>query len=333
MNKLLVTIFIILTLSCKDNSKELLRDTLKSNPVHNLKSYDYDINSPLLDKVKPIPGFVLEYLEQWDGVDDYKNYELTDYELEIFKDCLELLPPNIIKQINDNLVNIYFVENFRGSGLTNYIVDENNELYCFMLFNPKVLKYSLSEIIALKERTCFNNDDGNYEINIDVSSKINGFLYILLHEFAHGLSLGDNRYPIIQPEVLYFEDGFRMGNTNFTNSIWINYGEINKSLRTNYIPDKITFYGFKNGPLINISDAVEVYKEISTLPFASIYSTSSWAEDFAEYVTLKYLRDYLGLNYIVNISHFGEVIYSYDYFENPLVSNRMTDEISKLLQK
>lgn len=61
---------------------------------------------------------------------------------------------------------------------------------------------------------------------------------------------------------------------------------------------------------------------LSQTPFASLYSSKLWADDFAEYVTFYHLTQKMGLPFKINIYNKGELIYSYEPMKSALVKTR-----------
>ncbi len=330
-NLIMLLITLMLLLSCKPKPEPELsyREQILNDPIHRLESYGDVSNGELSTKLDDCPDFILNWLMDWDEVNNYYNYTLSHEEKKIFEDSIDLLPATMRKQINENVVKIYFVENFRGGGLTNFIVGPDDELFCFMLFNPITFKRTISETITIKENTCFIQDDESYDVSFNISDKLNSFIYLLLHEGAHALCLGNKNYPILTPGTYPFEDPIRVTGTQFTRGLWSDYYQLRLKI-TNLIPSRVTFYEFEEGPKINISESERLYRDLSLTPFASLYSTKNWADDFADYVTCKFLVDYLDCDYEVVVSKDGKEIFSYEYFENELVARRYKGAITEL---
>lgn len=63
----------------------------------------------------------------------------------------------------------------------------------------------------------------------------------------------------------------------------------------------VTFYGLGGGPKISFAEAPLLYAGFKAGFFASLYGSRSWAEDFAELVTMHSITQRLGQPYIITL--------------------------------
>ena len=135
-------------------------------------------------------------------------------------------------------------------------------------------------------------------------------------------SITDEERKIVNVES-YIRDYLKMEikEKEFTKGVWKDYSlplnQYNYKLR-----NKVTFYGNKKGSKIKLSQSMRVYKQLSQTPFASLYSSKIWPDDFAEYVTFYHLSQKMGLPFKINIYNKGELIYSYEPMKSALVKTR-----------
>jgi uncharacterized pyridoxamine 5'-phosphate oxidase family protein len=316
----LISCLLLFLISCTNTiDKNKLAEALK-NPVKNLESYKYDPSTPLEERVRDIPDFLLDALKKWDERDDYRPYSLSGVERKIISDCMDLLPPLCSRIMKERLIGIYFVENFLGSGWTDWVFDKKGNIYCYMTFSPHVLKGDLSEIITAKEMTCYKKSDKDMKVHIDCGNKYSGFQYILIHEAVHAVDYVENITPFVEPDLQEIQKR-KLSKNEFTDNVWKEYS-IPVSEYEYLYRDKVTFYGFSGGPKIDIEDALDVYKGLSQTPYISIYGSKNWAEDIADFVAFYHIVKKLGQPYIINVNKGNDTVYTYEPLGSKLVSKR-----------
>jgi len=308
----------------QDESKALehIEKVLK-NPEKQFSSYKFDPESGLISRVKKPPGCFLKYLRELDNK-NYTVYNPSQEELHIIEDAFNDIPPLIKKVLKEKLIEVCFISDFLGSGLTDWIVDEKGNMYCVIVFNPVTLKMNMSEWLSFKEKTCFINNSEEFSINVDGGSEYSAFLGILLHEAAHVVDYIMNFTPYVEYSIyaLSLKQGKKIKyDKPFVKNIWIG---INLPLINYNFPlrNEITFYGLKKGPKINISLAAMLYRQISGTPFISLYGSMSWTEDLAEFIAFYHLTRKLKQPYVISVLKNNTVIYSYEPLMNHKVIER-----------
>jgi len=297
--------FSLIFTSCKKSQK--LSEFKKA------KNYPCAINLPLVDRIFPVPKFLISEWQKIDNKDNYESYIPTTKEKRIIVSNLKFLPPLTKKILKKRLVAIYFIKNIMGSGIADWVVDDRGKLFFTIIFNPAVLKRNLSQQITLKERSCFIKDK-NYRVKIDVSKRYNGFLYILLHETAHIVDYSEKITPFVEKS---FFTGKKQ--TPFVKGTWRDYSKPTSDFS---FRKKVTFYGWNGGPKAKIVNAKDIYSELKKSNFVSLYGSLNWAEDFAEYVTFYHLTQKLGLPYIIKVYKKKRLIFKYQSMRNKRVLQR-----------
>ena len=300
LRKLILLFSVLLTLlSCTTPEKRFL-DTIAQNPSKNLRSYKFDSAAPLIARVKPAPEFLINALRRMDLVDGYSSYAPTPEELALIEKYLTLLPKSHQELLKSRLIAIYFVNNFMGSGLTDYVLDERGYLFAIMAFNPDALKTDISAWMTIRENSCFIKDDPSVRIRVNCGTQYKGFLYALLHESAHLVDYVDHRTPYVEKDMTYIAKTAVPSSTALTRSVWKDFStpapQFEFEQRKN-----IVFYGLQGGPRIKISDAHKIYQRLEETPFPSLYGSQNWAEDFAELFTWHYFTNTLGQPYEIDL--------------------------------
>ncbi len=276
--------------------------------IKKFSSYEFDSNALLIERVNETPAFVLDFFKELDETDTYKNYKLNEEEAEQVSEFLNMLPEIFKEVMRQKLIGIYFIENFMGGGYTEYVLDEKNNIFTILIINPETLKSGLSEFLTFKENTCFIKNDESITVALDCGDEYTGLLYILLHEAAHIADYINNYTPFVEKSVQKFSNYKQL---NFVEGVWLEYDKPENKYDFKGRTD-IKFYGLGGGPKINLSEAEYYYDKIFNAPFASLYGSKNWAEDFADYCAFAYMTDNLNLDYSINIYKDGELLKSYD---------------------
>lgn len=289
-------------------------------PSKMLSNYNFKPNSIISNRVQDAPQFLLKQFTQW-FQKDITAYTPNESEMFIIKEAIETLPKLYKNILKKHLVGIYFVNNYSGSGLTDLILDKDKNKYCYMMFNPQVLKDGLSKSLTKKVNSCFIKNDSTIKIDINCGDKFNGFTYILLHEATHVVDAIKNITPYLVPWAKDLKN--TPTTTPFIDNIWESYFKPTSSNDYSFRED-ITFYGARKGPKINITDAKNLYEQLGNTSFASIYASDSWAEDLAELFTFYHLTHKIKTPFIISILENNKVIFTYEPMRNNLVNSRFS---------
>ena len=324
MKKIAIAFVSLLFLVCAGcathNSNRDWIASIPEKPAKKYSNYSFDPDTPVLSRIYDTPDFLLTYLREMDKTDAYISYSPTDAERDQFEEYFKKLPPANQKVMKEKLIGIYFVENFIGSAMADYVLDEEKNLYNILIINPEVMKHTMSDWLTYRENSCFQQDR-EYEVQVDCGKDYTGLLYTLLHESTHLVDYQNSITPFTEYTsfVLTGEDFDR--NNIFYKEIWKEYSTPRKC----YIKDftgKVSFYGLSGEPELKISDSRLIYDELMTTPFASLYGSMSWAEDLAELVTWDYYTRILKMPYSIKLYFIEELIEEYRPMDNTLVQKR-----------
>lgn len=299
---------------------------LMKEPAHNFGSYNdfFNPQSKLVDRIRIQDDFVLDYLKKYDDNDSYEFYQPTEQEKVLFEEYLELLPDNYLDVLESRVVGIYFIDNYLASGMTDFVLcQDSDELFCFLVFNPALINVPMEEWITKKENSCFVDTDPNLNINVSIESPYTGLLYILIHESTHVMDYVLSISPYVEPDIGELNSKMD-ATTSFTERVWSDY-RIPFGINNYEMRDYVTFYGFKNGPLIADTNAVELYTNLSNSLFISLYGSANWAEDLAEYMTFYHLTQTLNLDYSINVTYHKALKFTYIPFEKSEILNRINN--------
>ena len=286
--------------------------------IHQFENYSFDRHARPPSRAGMPPRMVLGYLQRLDNRTDYAPYLPSDAERAVVGDAYRILPERTKSVLENRLIGIYFIKNFTGNGLCEWVVDRRGKVYIFLVFNPRALGKTASELLTEKEQTCFFRDDPSIEIRVDCGNTIPGFYYILLHESAHAVDYVLNITPFVDEEYKR-QLGIKKTKSEFTKNSWAGY---NTSKEHFIFSQRVSFYGM-DAPKLKSSEAVAVYKDLARSPFASLYGSMSWAEDLAELAAFYHITHVLKGPYAIHVVQKKKTIFSVRPMETAAVIERL----------
>ncbi|MBN2080448.1 MAG: hypothetical protein JW838_15865 [Spirochaetes bacterium] len=294
------------------------KEDVTSFPQRQLKSYSFNAALPLGERLLDPPSVVIEAWKKFDKREDYMPHRFSVNERMMFTRNLKHLPPLNKKILEERLIGFYFIDNFLGSAAADWVLDENKKLYFYIIFNPKVLTMSLSEVLTWREQSCFIPESG-YSVEVDCGKGHDGILYALLHETTHVVDYTLKITPYVEKEMVPFLH-LSEESTGFVRGIWKDIGttEVEYAYRKN-----LAFYGLGGGPKIHLPDAEKIYREFCESPFVSLYGSMTWAEDIADMVTFYHLTEKMHLPYAVRFFKGKRELFRCDPMEKVAVRKRL----------
>ncbi|MCX5797492.1 MAG: hypothetical protein NTY77_18525 [Elusimicrobia bacterium] len=191
---------------------------------------------------------------------------------------------------------VYFVKNFTGNGMSDWLLDESGQVYAWLVLNPAAFRKTISETLAAREASVFKGDAG---VTVDCGTRYQGVLYTILHEGLHVYDYVRGVTPYVEDMVVYATRGGQGLGVSW--DVWQSKNEPRPG--SDYPGrDKLRFYGLGGGPAIPAADAAKVYKGLMNSPFPSLYGSRSWAEDAAELFTFYHLTRALKQPYAIRVA-------------------------------
>jgi hypothetical protein len=310
----------LFTTGCKEKVPEKSKEQLDrekyliQHPIEHFE--DTSTFFPVEDRIQPLPYFLKRKWEIIDERDNYIPYKPTNDEIDLIVEYIELLPDIQKYIIQEFVVGIFLLENFKTAGLADWIPftpDPNNPRY-FIVLDKSVLEMGMSEGMTKKLNTAFDQNP-NLNIKVVANSSHKYLLYILMHEAFH---LIDYKY-CLTPYIDKPENPDNFTHKPFTENVWTSYSVPKVDFP---YQSKINFYQLQDKAPIPLSEANTAYKELSNTPFPSLYASLNWAEDFAECMTYYHLKEKMGINIEIQISENESAIANFKPLDNTLYQNR-----------
>lgn len=256
-----------------------------------LSSYAFDGTRPLADRVEEMPPWLLKAWREMDESPQYRPYHPTKREKREFDRNLAKLPAAMTNAMKDRLIAFYFIENLKGNGLTDWVLDASSRSYVYVVINPVVFRQSLSQTIAERDRSAFR---GSVELSVDAGAGDGGIVYALAHEALHAFDYIVGITPFTEPDVATLRPTPVLP--------WEGWSAYDSPLAESSFAarPRLRFYGFKP-PELEAAEVAQVYHALEKSPFVSLYATRNWADDAAELFVFQHLTRTLGRPYRIRV--------------------------------
>ena len=260
-------------------------------------AFGFSADSALGSRVRKAPPALIAKLEKADARGTYSAYQPTTAEMKLIADCLEKLPPLTMRMLRQRLLGIYFVTGFARGGATGWELDAHGTPFFYLLFNPQVLRFSLSDYLSFQQLTLFAPGDPWADITIDCGNTLPALLYLLLRESTHvvDVATGLTPYspaglpPVTQPKLASFSTG-----------VWLS-AEAPAPAFDFAGRTTLNYSGVESHTPLSFDKARTIFTHLQQTPFASLSACRSAADDLAEFVTFYHLTQKLGAPYRVTM--------------------------------
>ena len=245
-----------------------------------------------------------------------REHSLTTAEVQIVSEAFAILPDLYQTVLKDHLQAISFMDDMPNTALTETLNPDDPYRLYHITFRAAILQQNVSEWLTEKERNCFDNTGSGLSISFN-AGKINALTYVLMHEATHVLdgSLGllANGKPGSIPDP-----GFKGG--LFVKRVWANRTRFDATLTDTLLP-KNRYHG--GGKVLRMNQAVPLYQALQQTPFVSLYSTSSWHEDLAEFAAVYHFTQVLKQPFEIVVTQNSKIIFQYAPMRSANVRGRI----------
>ena len=306
----------VLVTSCRSDRQ--IRELIDQNPVKQLSFYGFDPSTPMVDRITRAPD---ELLDLYGEFEDERPtvYTPSAEERDEIVAALEALPVRHQEVLQDRLIGIYCVDDFAGTGMADWVLGPDDEIYANLVLHRRVFDTTAADLIDYRASSAFTDTSSSIDLVVELSDWVSLLQYITLHETTHIVDYVDRYTPFVEPST-YALQGVSRRDTTFTDQVWRGYSELRRRYAFEYQP-KLRFYGL-GAPEISDTLMDDVYTELAAVPVASLYGAMNWAEDFAEFVTFYYLVHTLGADYSISVVRNGEALAEFRSMERDEVIRR-----------
>jgi len=276
-----------------------------------------NLTIPLANRVQKIPDNLLQALQDYDrsiGISNTERYaarEIFADELTIFKSYFDLLPRAHRTVISSKLLAVFFIDNFAGAGLTEWVIDREGRTYYYLILNSSLLDTSIDDWLSYKDNSTFDKSISLPFIRVKTQTQFKALMYGLLHEGAHIVDFELGVTPYIDPQYQRFVNR-NQTRSDFTDNIWLSGSQPVATFDLKHRRE-INIYGiFAKRGLVARNELTEMFAQLAKSPFVSFYGSTTWNEDLADYMTYFHIEKYLGGSVSVDLlGESGKVMESY----------------------
>jgi len=244
------------------------------------------------------------------------EHTLTAAEKNVVAVAFAGLPHLYQMVLKDHLHSISFMDDMPNTALTSPLnIKDSFRLYN-ITFRAAILQETVTQWLTWKERTCFDTTGSSLSISVK-AGKVSALTYVLMHEATHVLDLAQGILRTNQPGSRANSGFF---GDSFTNGVWTNMATTEPRVNDSLLL-KNRFHS--GGTVLPMAKAIQVYKGLSESPFVSLYSTSSWNEDLAEYISVYHLTHVLKQPFRILVHKNGKEIFRYEPMNSKQVKNRV----------
>ena len=276
-------------------------------------SFSFDASRPAAERIADMPRWLVKWWSEADGAPHYRSYRPTAAERRVWSQAVEGLPARMRAVLDERLIAAYFVSGLKGNGITDWALDSSSRVYVYMVFNPASFQQTLSQTLTQRERSVFR---GKAAVSIDAGKGGSGMLYSVAHESAHAFDYVEGLTP-------YTDGGVAEALSRPTGVSWDVWDSYWQPRPENDFPlrSSLHFYGFSS-PSLKASQAAQVYAQLSSSPFASLYGSVNWADDAADLFVFYHLTVALGRPYRIQLRGPGGIRTAAEPMSNPRVRDR-----------
>lgn len=285
-----------------------------------LRHHKLDPAAPLESRITAAPASVLKMFADA-GLPTPTAHTLTATERRRLSAAIAVLPPLHRRILAERLRGMSFLDGMPNTALTS-TVNPNDPYRIFdITLRAGVLGEDVSTFLTEKERTCFDAAGSALSVSIDAGTT-DAIAYVLLHEATHVIDSSLRLTPAVRPG-----DQPAAGSpvSVFTKGVWRERTIIDSRYREPFL-ERVKFRA--GGEVLPINRAESVYEALRRTPFASVYGSSNWHDDLAEYVTWYHLTQKLEQPYRIVIRDAGKETFAYEPMKSQIVRTRF-DQMDK----
>ncbi len=263
-------------------------DERLSHPARNAGVWGDAPGRPLDQRLVRCPAAVIDFVRKDNQQQGFQQrptaVEPTPEWTAEISSILENLPPALEGLVASRLVGICLVEDLGGSAYTMMLFDEDRRPdMAAILLDAGVLDRTANEWFTWREQSPFQAT-GPFRLRATIATperdtRKTALRYILLHEFGHVLQV---RSPVM-PNWLERLDDAKLERYAFLRLSWgLSGGTVQSRWdRTFPLRRRVHYYRPPNQRLHN-EHMPEVFEQLATTGFPTLYAATSWRDDFAD---------------------------------------------------
>jgi hypothetical protein len=217
----------------------------------------------------------------------------------------------------ERLRGVSFLDGMPNTALTSPVNPNDPHLLFDITIRAGIFGETVSELLTQKEQSCYETAGASGNVFVEAGTT-DALIYVLLHEATH---IVDFSLRITPESRASNERTDRSPVHSFTDGVWSDRTTPARRYRDPLL-EQVRFRA--GGEILTIDRAPAVYTALRRTPFVSLYGSSNWHDDLAEYVTWYHLTARLEQPYRIAIRRAGKEIFAYEPMKSPLVRERFS---------
>jgi hypothetical protein len=280
-----------------------------------VRRHGLDPTSSLGSRIKETPATVLKMFEEA-GEAVPTAHALTEAERRKLSAAFATLPPLHRRVLGDRLRSVSFLDGMPNTALTSPVNPDEPYRLFHITIRAGILREDVSEWMTWKERSCFEAAGSPLSVAVE-AGKLDAILYVLLHETTHVVDACLRITPAIPSGDPPAGDAPASA---FTEGVWT--GRLTPSPRyRDPLLERVRYRA--GGKTFAIDQAEAVYTSLGRTPFVSLYGSSNWYDDLAEYLALYHLTEVLKQPYRIVVRKEGKEAFAYEPMKSDVVRGRV----------
>jgi len=281
-----------------------------------LRRYRLDPTSSLVSRVKAPSATALKMFEDL-GQTRPTEHVLTEIEKLKLSAAFAAILPLHQRVLRERLRSVSFLNaSMPGTALTSNVNPGDSYKLFDITIRAAIFRQNASDWLTEKESGYYDVAGSSLNISIEAGNR-DAIVFVLLHEATHIVDHCLGITPHLRSDDKSASGGI---STPFTEGVW-SERTIPVPLYRDPLLERLRFR--VNGEVIAIDRADSIYSSLSKTPFVSLYSSSNWYDDLAEYVAVFHWTEILKQPYKIVIRKESKKVFVYEPMKSNLVRKRV----------
>jgi hypothetical protein len=275
--------------NCGPSDSQCAARAVREHVVLKIANWTEPFSRPLDQRVFAAPPEIVDFLRLQNiaaGIRDRPGaIEVTPQFLQDFNEAIAEIPQPVKRRVAGKLTGIFLVRELGSSGFTDQILDaRSNPVAGFIALDLTAIDKTANAWATWKENTPFK-DQAGYRLAAEIEDRQHdtrkyAIQYILLHEMAHVMAIGETIHPRWDVEAARLRSP---ENYAFFSASWIASRERNRfeSIFDGDFLQRSKVVYYRRAELRG-DQMVEAYDHLEHTNFATLYGATNFADDFAE---------------------------------------------------
>lgn len=279
-----LVIALVLYVSDARADKAELQERMRSHPARQAASWP-DLSKDGPPQIEAAPKMVVDYVLLDNRLNGFRELPKPLNDITIVRDvrrAWDTIPQAVRSRVAPRIAGIFIVRDLGGSAFTEVILDGGRIVGAFLVLDGERLGVDANRWMTWKESTPFANGTDWLRARIapeGASDRVAGLRYVLLHEFGHVLGAPAGAHPEWKPGGVLPK--FDLADYPFLAISWKRRGDGLVVKEQDRRPVGLRYYAGPRYKLTN-RQILPSYRWLESSSFATLYSTNSVWDDFAE---------------------------------------------------